>query len=117
MSTLLLLILAAEPDLSAAATREVARQNCDPVDGEEILVCGRRRQSERYRMPDRDGPFDPAGEMPSVMRERISWAEEGDTGVQSCGAVGPASWTGCKVREWKREREQSQWGKNVPKRW
>ena len=114
---LLFLALAAEPGLGGEARREVARQNCDPVDKEEILVCGSRRQNERFRLPDRDGPFDPLGDRPSVMRERISWAEEGDTGVQSCGAVGPGGWTGCKVREWKRERDQSQWGKNAPRRW
>ena len=112
-----LLAVAAQPDISAEASREVARQNCVPVDGEEILICGRRRPNERYRMPDREGPFDPLGDRPSVMRERASWIEEGDTGPQSCGAVGPGGWTGCKVKEWKRERDQTQWGKNIPRRW
>ena len=113
----LLLLATAEPDLGAVASREIARQNCDPVEGEEILVCGRRRQGERYRMPDRNGPFDPAGNLESVMSERVSWAEEGDTGIQSCGPVGPAGWTGCTVKAWKRERDQTQWKKNIPRRW
>jgi hypothetical protein len=117
MPSFLFLLLATGPDFSGEVSRDAARQDCVPVDIEEILVCGRRRPGERYRMPGRDGPFDPAGDRPSVMRERISWAEEGDTGIQSCGAVGPAAWTGCTVREWKRERDQSQWGKNRPRRW
>jgi hypothetical protein len=117
-ATLFLFALASSsPDIGGEATREVMRQNCVPVDKDEILVCGSRRPNEKYRMPGRDGPFDPAGETMSVMRERQSWVEEGDTGVQSCGAVGPASWTGCMVKSWKQERDQTAWGKNVPKKW
>jgi len=117
MAVLLYLAAAAgSPDIAIAVSEDVARQDCKPLDGEEILVCGRRRPDERYRLPGRDGPFDPAGDTYSVMREKMSWLEEGDTGIQSCGAVGPASWTGCAVKAWKRERDQTQWGKNVPKR-
>ena len=116
MPSLLFLLLAAGPDLSGEVSRDAARQNCVPTGDEEILVCGRRRSGERYRLPVRNAPFDPAGDQPSVMRERISWAEEGDTGIQSCGVVGPAAWTGCSEREWKRQRDQSQWGKNLPRR-
>ena len=108
--------LAASPDISGEASKEVARQNCVLVDKDEILVCGSRRPGEKYRMPGRDGPFDPSGSMPSVMRERQAWVEEGDTGTQSCGAVGPGGWTGCMVRDWKRQREQTAWGKNVTKK-
>ena len=111
------MLVATQPDVGAAASAEVARQECKSLDPKEVLVCGRRNREERFRLPNRDGPFDPAGDMPSVMRERQSWVEEGDTGIQSCGAVGPSSWTGCMVRDWKRDRDQTQWGKNVPKRW
>ena len=116
-SALLLLAMAADPDISGEASREIARQNCVSLNKEEILVCGERRPDERYRLPDRDGPFDPEGGTASVMRERMSWIEEGDAGTQSCGAVGPGGWTGCMVQAWKREREQTQWGKNSPRRW
>ena len=67
-------------------------------------------------MPDRDGPFDPDGAMKSVMNERVGWISEGDVGTQSCGVVGVGSWTGCLLKEWKVARDQTQWGKNVPKR-
>ena len=116
MTALYLLALATQPNLSAEASRDVARQHCVPADNEEILVCGSRRPDEKFRMPDRNGPFDPAKDMPSVMRERISWTEEGDSGTQSCVPVGPGSWTGCAVKAWKRERDQTQWKKNIPKR-
>ena len=62
--------------------------------------------------------FDPAGDVKSVMNERVGWAAEGDAGTQSCSAVGPGGWTGCMVKGWKVERDQTQWGKNgSAKRW
>jgi hypothetical protein len=116
---LLLLFLApgAEPDIGAELAREVARQECRAADSDDILVCGRRRP-DRYRLPDREKPFDPAGNMESVARERRRWAEGGEAGSQSCGPVGPGGWTGCLIQQWEREKQQNQWGKNVPKsRW
>ena len=80
------------------------------------MVCAKRGRSP-FRLPERK-QFDPSGEMMSVMRERNSWAEEGDVGTQSCGPVGPGGWTGCMVKDWKRQRDQTQWGKNIPtRRW
>ena len=117
MVALLLLMLAQQVDPSGEASREVARQECRQVDPDEIIVCGSRKADERFRLPGRDGPFDPAGDTMSVMRERNSWIEEGDSGTQSCGPVGPGGWTGCMVKQWKRERDQTQWGKNVPEGW
>lgn len=106
-----LLLLAAQ-DLAGEASREVDRQFCARPRGDEVVVCGDRRQQERYRMPDRNRGFDPDGQDYSVMRERERWIEGGDSGVQSCGPVGPGGWTGCMVRDWARQRSQSQWGKN-----
>ncbi|MCY7270499.1 MAG: hypothetical protein LH485_00385 [Sphingomonas bacterium] len=85
----------------------------------EIIVCGSRKRDERYRLPDRSAlPFDPRADMKSVMNERVGWAAEGDTGTQSCSAVGPGGWTGCMVKGWKHKRDQTQWKKNIPtKRW
>ena len=118
MALLLLLALGAATDIAAEATREVSRQECRVVDSNEIIVCGRRKPDERYRLPDRDGPFDPSGDTYSVMRERERWAEGGEAGIQSCGPVGPGGWTGCMVQQWKRESQQSQGGNNRPKkRW
>lgn len=117
MPLLLLLAQAAQPDPGASVGREVARQECRQVETDEILVCGRRRVNERYRLPDRDAPFDPDGETQSVMRERMSWGEGGEAGIGSCGPVGPGGWTGCMTRAWERERQQSAWGKNRPRKW
>jgi len=115
-AALFLLAVASSPDLSAEASREVADGECKAVDSDVIIVCGSRKRDERFRLPDRNRPFDPKGDMKSVMNERVGWAAEGDVGINSCSAVGPGGWTGCMVKAWKQERDQNQWGKNVPKR-
>ena len=117
MAALILLALALAADLSAEASREVARGECKSIDKDEVIVCGNRGRDERFRLPDRSkDPFDPFGDTKSVMNERVGWAAEGDTGTQSCSAVGPGGWTGCMVKGWKQERDQTQWKKNIPKR-
>ena len=63
----------------------------------EIVICARRPDNERYRIPkeirDREPIDDPAS---------TSWAERaqsleyvGRTGIQSCSTVGPGGFTGC----------------------
>lgn len=95
------------PDLSGEASREVARQECRLRDAEnEIVVCGRRDARNRYQVTDPSAPFDPAGEADSVARERAKWAEEGDTGINSCSPVGPGGFTGCMLKNWRRQRQQ-----------
>ena len=65
--------------------------------GEEIVICARRPETERYRIPRelRD-------QTPSDNPENVSWAERaqsleyvGRTGIQSCSTVGPGGFTGC----------------------
>lgn len=116
MLTAMLLLLQGAPAVGQALEAEMARQACRSDKPDEVVVCAERGRSP-YRLPERK-QFDPAGETMSVMRERQSWAEAGDAGIGSCSAVGPGGWTGCMAKDWKRERDQTQWGKNVPtKRW
>ena len=77
-------------------------------DGDEIVVCARRPESERYRIPKELRP-------PSQSTENTSWAvrqqgmDGGATGTGSCSAVGAGGWTGCwaeQMRQAKRERQQ-----------
>jgi hypothetical protein len=86
--------------------------------GEEIVVCNRRPEEERYRVPKelREAPANP---------DRESWAvrsqgalEAGATGIGSCSAVGPGGGIGCGAREitsGKREaKERKQAQDNLP---
>jgi hypothetical protein len=110
MSAFLLALLA----LSAGDRLDYGREVGDavaiaecrkPSSENEIIVCGQRTRN-RYAVTDPEAPFDPSGDTPSVMRERSSWVQEGDSGTQSCSAVGPGGWT---VQQWKRQREQRAW--------
>ena len=105
---LFFLALAAADDLSAVASREVARQECRMAqeDPDEVVVCGRRRAVDRYRVTDPNAPFDPDGDQESVARERAKWVEDGDTGILSCSPVGPGGWTGCMQKSWRKARQQ-----------
>ncbi len=74
--------------------------------GEEIVVCGERDARSPYRIPPPPDGFDPGGTVQSVSRERHSLYEVGDSGIGSCGTVGPGGWTGCMHRTWKEKRQQ-----------
>ena len=69
---------------------------CPNIEGsDDIVICARRPETERYRIPPelRADDNDP---------ESMSWAERaqslefvGRTGIQSCSTVGPGGFTGC----------------------
>jgi hypothetical protein len=78
----------------------------DPGEDEAIIVCGRRADPERYRLPIRENGFDPGGATDSVSRERHRLIEEGDAGIGSCSTVGPGGYTGCFHQTIKRRQQQ-----------
>ena len=91
----------ADPDPGIAAERIVrvtvyGNEPCPVATGDEIVICARRPDNERYRIPEplRDEAVDDP--------EGVSWAARaqslervGETGIQSCSTVGPAGHTGC----------------------
>ena len=68
---------------------------CPRSTDDEIVVCARKPETERYRIPER---LRQGGSLQS----RQAWAARaksfevvGRTGINSCSAVGPGGWTGC----------------------
>jgi hypothetical protein len=82
----------------------------DPCPGG--YICVRKGESERYRIPEKyrsDG----------TRQQTEPWAQRsqvlktvGDTGINSCSAVGPAGFTGCEIQvinqAAKQRREQAE---------
>ena len=77
---------------------------------DEVVICGRRPDTERYRIPQelRDQPGDdPDSTSWAVRAEALEYV--GRTGIQSCSTVGPGGVSGCwneLVRAWRKERSQ-----------
>lgn len=68
---------------------------CPRSTDDEIVVCARKPETERYRIPEtlRQG---------GSLQSRQAWAARakqfevvGRTGINSCSPVGPGGWTGC----------------------
>jgi len=81
---------------------------CPPSRGDEIVVCSRRPESERLRIPPnlREEPISPESESWSKKAERLETL--GRTGINSCSAVGPGAGTGCLLELIKKAREERQ---------
>jgi hypothetical protein len=68
---------------------------CPPSTDEEIIVCARLPESDRYRIPEalRGNPNDPASQ--SWVNRAIEVSYVGRTGIGSCSPVGPGGMIGC----------------------
>jgi hypothetical protein len=77
--------------------------------GDEIVVCARRPETERYRIPkelrDEASADDPESTSWAVRAEALEYV--GRTGIQSCSTGGPGGVSGCwneMVRAWRKDR-------------
>lgn len=87
------------------------RDPCPRGSGDEIIVCARRPESERYRIPEalREKSDHPENESWAVRAESLEYV--GRTGIQSCSTVGPGGVSGCweqMVRAWREDRRRGE---------
>jgi len=90
---------------------------CPRSTDDEVVVCARKPETERYRIPER---FRSSG--PRQTRE--AWANKarqletvGATGINSCSPVGPAGFTGCLtqvIRQARAEADEAAAEGNAP---
>ena len=85
-------------------------EQCPPSTEEEIIVCARKPEDERFRIPRdlRDDPNDPKGDSWAVRAKSFEYV--GRSGIGSCTPVGPGGTIGCfdqLVREARAERANS----------
>lgn len=78
---------------------------CPRSTDDRVVVCARRPESERYRIPPK---YRPGG----TPQQTEAWANKakvletvGDTGTNSCSPVGPGGFTGCEMQVIKQARQ------------
>lgn len=68
---------------------------CPRSTDSEVVVCARKPEGERYRIPERYRSSGPKQTRESWANKARSFEYVGRTGIQSCSAVGPGGYTGC----------------------
>ena len=68
---------------------------CPRSTDSEVVVCARKPESERYRIPERYRESGPLQTRQSWANKAKSFEYVGRTGTMSCSAVGPGGYTGC----------------------
>jgi hypothetical protein len=90
---------------------------CPRSTDDQVVVCARRPETERYRIP-------PNMRQSGTPQQMQSWAVRsknletvGSTGINSCSPVGPAGYTGCLeklIKEARGQRKQQADEENPP---
>lgn len=97
----------AEEDVKVNQLVIYGQDPCPESTGEEIIVCARMPEEERFRIPTilREDPNDPASQSWTHKATELSYVGRG--GIGSCSPVGPGGMIGCRdelVRQARAER-------------
>lgn len=68
---------------------------CPRSTDDEVVVCARKPEAERYRIPERYRQTGSRQSRESWANRAIAFETYGRTGINSCSPVGPAGHTGC----------------------
>ena len=79
---------------------------CPRSTDDQVVVCARRPESERYRIPERYRPAGPPQASQSWANKAKVIETVGDTGTFSCSPVGPGGYTGCLTQVINEARQQ-----------
>jgi hypothetical protein len=84
---------AAEPKISTMIV--YGDDPCPPSTDDTIVVCARKKEGERYRIPEelRGDPNDPTNQAWATRARALEYA--GRSGIGSCSPVGPGGASGC----------------------
>jgi hypothetical protein len=102
--------LPAPAEAQANSVSEIIVYGNDPCPrstDDQVVVCARRPETERYRLPEK---YRPSG----TRQQKEAWANKarsletvGSTGINSCSPVGPAGFTGCLTQVIKQARQEN----------
>jgi len=90
------------PALAQSRSAEILVYGTDPCPrstDDQIVVCSRRPESERFRIPPKLRSSGSPQKRNSWVNQSRVFSRQGMTGPQSCSAVGPAGYTGCALQE------------------
>jgi hypothetical protein len=89
---------------------------CPRSTDDQVVVCARRPEAERYRIPPKMRQSGTPQEMESWAIRSKNLETVGSTGINSCSPVGPAGYTGCltKVIEQARGERKQQADDEIP---
>ena len=90
---------------------------CPRSTDDQVVVCARRPETERYRIPPNMRQSGTPQQMESWAVRSQSLQTVGATGINSCSPVGPAGYTGCLsklIKEAHGERKQQADEENPP---
>lgn len=81
---------------------------CPRSTDDQIVVCRRLPETQRYRLPKNQ-------QLQGTRQQRESWSQRsqslttvGKTGTGSCSAVGPGGFTGCVTQQIQQAKRESQ---------
>ena len=97
-SALTLPALVAPTPALAQRVNEIVVYGTDPCPrstDDEVVVCARKPESERFRIPERLRQGGSLQSRQAWANRAIAFETYGKTGINSCSAVGPAGFTGC----------------------
>ena len=83
---------------------------CPRSTDDQVVVCARRPEAERYRIPPKMRQSGTPQQMEAWAVKSKNLETVGQTGINSCSPVGPAGYTGCLtkvIQEAKGERKQT----------
>ncbi|HET7577358.1 MAG TPA: hypothetical protein VFK19_12460 [Sphingomicrobium sp.] len=79
---------------------------CPRSTDDQVVVCARRPEAERYRLAPKLRPSGTRQEMQSWAVRSRSLETVGATGTDSCSPVGPGGFTGCMIQSINQARQQ-----------
>src|SRR3954453_6430392 len=82
---------------------------CPRSTDDQVVVCARKPEAERYRIPEKLRPSGPRQTREAWANRAKAFETVGNTGTFSCSPVGPGGYTGCLtkvINQARRERQQ-----------
>jgi hypothetical protein len=90
---------------------------CPRSTDDDVVVCARKPESERFRIPERLRTGGSLQSRQSWANRAIAFETYGKTGINSCSPVGPGGFTGCTqqlINQAFKEREEEAAGQTPP---